>query len=111
LVQVTMDREDTSTIADLEDGLAAIPEVRHAERLFGDPDYLVRVATTDLSAYQELRDRKPAALPRVQRLTSTTVLNRIARDRPYPGQRTGGATPRRRQPATGRQKHAGAGPA
>jgi DNA-binding Lrp family transcriptional regulator len=98
LVQVTMDREDTSTIADFEDGLAAIPEVRHAERLFGDPDYLVRVATTDLAAYQELRDRKLAALPGVQRLTSTIVMKRIVDDRPYPAQPPAGGTPRRRQP-------------
>src|SRR5262249_28424887 len=77
-------REDTSTIAAFEDGLAAIPEVRHAERLFGDPDYLVRVATTDLNAYQELRDQKLAALPGVQRVSSTIVMKRIVDDRPYP---------------------------
>jgi DNA-binding Lrp family transcriptional regulator len=98
LVQVTMAQEDTSTIADFEDGLAAIPEVRHAERLFGDPDYLVRVATTDLAAYQELRDSKLAALPGVQRLTSTIVMKRIVDYRPYPTLPPAGATPRRRQP-------------
>lgn len=98
LVQVTMDREDASTITDFEEGLAAIPEVRHAERLFGDPDYLVRVATTDLTAYQELRDRKLAALPGVQRLTSTIVMKRIVDDRPYPTLPSAGATARRRQP-------------
>jgi DNA-binding Lrp family transcriptional regulator len=97
LVQVTMDREDTSTIAAFEDGLAAIPEVRHAERLFGDPDYLVRVATTDLNAYQELRDQKLGALPGVQRLTSTIVMKRIVDDRPYPTLPPTGATPRLRQ--------------
>jgi DNA-binding Lrp family transcriptional regulator len=48
LVQVTMDREDAATVADFERGLAEIPEVRHAERLFGDPDYLLRVATADV---------------------------------------------------------------
>jgi DNA-binding Lrp family transcriptional regulator len=98
LLHVTMDREDTSTIADFEDGLAAIPEVRHAERLFGDPDYLVRVATTDLNAYQELRDRKLAALPGVQRLTSTIVMKCIVDDRPYPTLPPAGATPRLRRP-------------
>jgi len=100
LVQVTMDREDTSTIADFEDSLAAIPEVRHAERLFGDPDYLIRVATTDLTAYQELRDQKLAALPGVQRLTSTIVMKRIVDDRPYHTLPPTGATPRPRQPRT-----------
>jgi DNA-binding Lrp family transcriptional regulator len=84
LVQVTMDREDATTIARFESGLAEIPEVRHAERLFGDPDYLVRVATPDLIAYQVLRDEKLAALPGVQRLTSTIVMKRVVDDRPFP---------------------------
>jgi DNA-binding Lrp family transcriptional regulator len=84
LVQVTMDREDASTITAFERGLAAIAEVRHAERLFGDPDYLVRVATADLVSYQALRDEKLATLPGVQRLTSTIVMKRIVDDRPYP---------------------------
>src|SRR5215831_2631081 len=43
LVQVTMDREDAATIARFESSLADVPEVHHAERLFGDPDYLIRV--------------------------------------------------------------------
>ena len=84
LVQVTMDREDASTIAEFERALAAIAEVRHAERLFGDPDYLIRVATASLAAYQALRDEKLGALPGVQRLTSTIVMKRVVEDRPYP---------------------------
>jgi DNA-binding Lrp family transcriptional regulator len=84
LVQVTMDREDAATIADFERGLADIPELRHAERLFGDPDYLLRVATADISAYQTLRDEQLATLPGVGRLTSTIVMKRIVEDRPYP---------------------------
>jgi DNA-binding Lrp family transcriptional regulator len=83
LVYVTMDREDAATIADFESALANVPEVRHAERLFGDPDYLVRVATVDLAAYQSLRDEKLATLPGVQRLTSTIVMKRVVDERPY----------------------------
>jgi DNA-binding Lrp family transcriptional regulator len=84
LVHVTMDREDAATIAEFERGLAAIAEVRHAERLFGDPDYLVRVATASLAAYQALRDEKLGTLPGVQRLSSTIVMKRVVEDRPYP---------------------------
>jgi DNA-binding Lrp family transcriptional regulator len=83
LVFVTMDREDAATVADFERGLAKIAEVRHAERLFGDPDYLVRVATADLDAYQSLRDQKLATLPGVRRLTSTIVMKRIVDERPF----------------------------
>jgi DNA-binding Lrp family transcriptional regulator len=84
LVNVTMDREDAATIAKFESGLAKVEEVRHAERLFGDPDYLVRVATADIAAYQSLRDEKLATLPGVQRLTSTIVMKRVVDDRPFP---------------------------
>jgi len=81
LVQVTMDRENAATVADFERGLAQIPEVGHAERLFGDPDYLLRVATAD---YQTLRDNQLATLPGVGRLTSTIVMKGVVDERPYP---------------------------
>jgi DNA-binding Lrp family transcriptional regulator len=84
LVSVTMEREDASTITEFERSLTAIPEVRHAERLFGDPDYLIRVATADIAAYQRLRDEKLATLPGVQRLTSTIVMKRVVDERPFP---------------------------
>jgi DNA-binding Lrp family transcriptional regulator len=83
LVYVTMEREDAETIARFERGLAEVAEVRHAERLFGDPDYLVRVSTADIAAYQTLRDEKLATLPGVQRLTSTIVMKRVVDDRPF----------------------------
>ena len=86
LVQVTMDREDAATISEFEHRLAEIPQARHAERLFGDPDYLLRVATAGLEAYQALRDEKLATLPGVQKLTSTIVMKRVVADRPYPTQ-------------------------
>ncbi len=84
LVNVTMGQEDAATIEAFEAGLAQVTEVRHAERLFGDPDYLVRVVTTDLAAYQALRDQKLATLPGIQRLTSTIVMKRIVDERPLP---------------------------
>jgi len=84
LVSVTMDREDAATIEKFETGLARVAEVRHAERLFGDPDYLVRVATADIDSYQRLRDEKLATLPGVQRLSSTIVMKRVVDERPFP---------------------------
>jgi DNA-binding Lrp family transcriptional regulator len=84
LLSVTMDREDASTIDEFERSLAGVAEVRHAERLFGDPDYIVRVATADIAAYQRLRDEKLATLPGVRRLTSTIVMKSVVNERPYP---------------------------
>jgi DNA-binding Lrp family transcriptional regulator len=96
LVYVTMDREDASTIAGFERGLAAIPQIRHAERLFGDPDYLIRVATADLASYQTLRDERLATLPGVHRVSSTIVMKRIVDDRPYLAQPAADGAPRHR---------------
>jgi len=84
LVNVTMDREDADTIAAFEAALVAVPEIRHAERLFGDPDYLLRVVAIDLNDYATLRDQKLATLPGVQRITSTIVMKRIVDNRPLP---------------------------
>ena len=41
LVQVTMSQEDAATTAAFEAGLLEVPEIWNAERLFGDPDYLL----------------------------------------------------------------------
>jgi DNA-binding Lrp family transcriptional regulator len=86
LVFVTMNQEDRATLAAFEDGLAAIPNVVSAERLFGDPDYLLRVLTTDLAAYHELQDQRLGILPGVQRMTSTLVMKRIVGHRALPVQ-------------------------
>lgn len=64
--------------------MAAIPHVMQAQRLFGEPDYLLRVATADLAAFQQLYDQQLARLPGVQRLTSTLVMKHVIEDRPLP---------------------------
>jgi DNA-binding Lrp family transcriptional regulator len=84
LVFVTMRQEDRETLLGFEEGVAAIPHVVQAQRLFGDPDYLLRVVTTDLAAYQRLQDERLSALPGVQRMTSTLVMKQVVADRPLP---------------------------
>ena len=98
LVSVTMGREDAATITEFEAALAAVPEVRHAERLFGDPDYLLRIVAADLPSYAALRDEALATLPGVQRLTSTIVMKRIVDDRPLPFKLAAARSPRRARP-------------
>jgi DNA-binding Lrp family transcriptional regulator len=84
LVQVTMAKEDAATIAAFEAALLEVPQIRHAERLFGDPDYLLRVVTADIDDYANLRDEKIATLPGVGRITSTIVMRQIVDNRPLP---------------------------
>ncbi|QXJ23020.1 Lrp/AsnC family transcriptional regulator [Actinomadura graeca] len=84
LVFVTMRQEDRETLLGFEAAVAQVPEVVQAQRLFGDPDYLLRIVTADLTAYQELEDDVLSALPGVQRLNSTLVMKHIVSDRPLP---------------------------
>ncbi|MEU9291784.1 Lrp/AsnC family transcriptional regulator [Streptomyces sp. NPDC048275] len=84
LVFATLRWEDRDTVTTFEEAVAAVPNVVQAQRLFGDPDYLLRVATTDLAAYQRLYDERLAKLPGVQRLNSTLVMKHVVQDRPLP---------------------------
>jgi DNA-binding Lrp family transcriptional regulator len=75
---------ERDTVVSFEEAVAGVPHVVQAQRLFGDPDYLLRVVTTDLAAYQQLYDEKLIALPGVQRMASTLVMKRVVHDRPLP---------------------------
>ncbi|WP_454162991.1 Lrp/AsnC family transcriptional regulator [Gordonia iterans] len=84
LVFVTMNQEHRASLLAFEDQVAKVPNVITAQRLFGDPDYLLRVRTADMDAYARLQDEVLGVLPGVQRLTSTLVMRTIVEDRPYP---------------------------
>jgi DNA-binding Lrp family transcriptional regulator len=88
IVSVTLERGDAATVAAFEAAVAAVPQIRHAERLFGDPDYLLRVVAADLNDYAALRDQELATLPGILRITSTIVMKRIVDNRPLPQPRT-----------------------
>jgi DNA-binding Lrp family transcriptional regulator len=83
-VFVTMNAADRRTLDAFEQALDGIPHIQHAQRLFGDPDYLLRVITRDLTAFQEVYDEQLATLPGVQRLRSTLVMKTIIDNRPLP---------------------------
>ncbi|MDO8309872.1 MAG: Lrp/AsnC ligand binding domain-containing protein [Actinomycetota bacterium] len=68
--------------ARFETALTEIEQVQHAERLFGDPDFLIRLVTSDINHYQHIRDTRLATLPGVQKITSNIVMRRIVDHRP-----------------------------
>lgn len=84
IVFVTMRQEDRDTVAEFEEAVATVPAVVSAQRLFGDPDYLLHVVAVDLAAYQRIYDEHLGALPGVQRLTSTLVMKEVVHDRGLP---------------------------
>ena len=84
IVFVTIDRTDSNTIGAFEDAVSALPRVVEAERLFGEPDYMLRVLAPNLTAYQEFYDAELGDLPGVLRLSSTLVMKRVGPDRTIP---------------------------
>jgi DNA-binding Lrp family transcriptional regulator len=84
LVFVTMRQEDRDTLLGFEAALTEVPNVVQAQRLFGDPDYLLRILTADLAGYQQLEDETLSAWPGVQRLNSTLVMKQVVADRSLP---------------------------
>ncbi len=84
LVFVTMREQDRNTLLAFEEAVTGIDEVLLAQRLFGDPDYLLRVVTADLESYQRLQDDRLCTLPGVARMNSTLVMKRVVDERPVP---------------------------
>jgi DNA-binding Lrp family transcriptional regulator len=84
LVFATLRDGNREAVAAFEAALLDIPYIINAQRLFGEPDYLLHVVTHDLPAFQKLYDEKLSDLPNVQRLTSTLVMKRVIRDRVLP---------------------------
>ncbi|GAA0900990.1 Lrp/AsnC family transcriptional regulator [Rothia nasimurium] len=81
---VTLKETVERTVHAFEEALSDVREVVHAQRLFGEPDYLLHVATEDLAAFQRLYDRRLSGLPGVLRLTSTLVMKEVVPPRPLP---------------------------
>ncbi|THD47521.1 Lrp/AsnC family transcriptional regulator [Enterobacteriaceae bacterium ML5] len=84
LVFVTLREGDRQAVSAFEAGVKEIPQIIQAQRLFGDPDYLLHVITRDLQAFQQLYDEKLSGMSGVQRLTSTLVMKTVVKDRALP---------------------------
>lgn len=82
LVFASLHQADRETVSAFEDALMEIPQVIQAQRLFGDPDYLLRVVAPDLPGFQEFYDERLATLPGLRRLTSTIVMKDVVDHRP-----------------------------
>ncbi|KAF1007019.1 MAG: DNA-binding transcriptional activator DecR [Luteibacter sp.] len=84
VIFVTLKETSEGTVRAFEEALVEVDEVVHAQRLFGEPDYLMHVVTHDLPSFQALWDRRLATLPGVLRLTSTLVMKEVVPPRPLP---------------------------
>jgi DNA-binding Lrp family transcriptional regulator len=71
-------------LGEFDAAVDALPNVVQAQRLFGQPDVLIRVVTEDLAAYQRLYDQQLSRLPGVQNITSTIVMKNVVPARALP---------------------------
>lgn len=78
----TLARPDAT--AEFDAALAAVPEVIQADRLFGEPDYMVRIVAADRDAYQRLYETTLCTLPGLRSLNSTFVMKHVIAERPLP---------------------------
>ncbi|MBN8502292.1 MAG: Lrp/AsnC family transcriptional regulator [Sphingomonadales bacterium] len=84
IVFVTLREGDRGAVEAFEAAVADMPHIIQAQRLFGDPDYILHVVAGDLAAFQQLYDERLSSLPGVQRLTSTLVMKNVVENRILP---------------------------
>ncbi|HBR2175970.1 TPA: Lrp/AsnC family transcriptional regulator [Klebsiella pneumoniae] len=77
IVFVSLEKADRQAVSSFEKAVVDVPEVISAQRLFGNPDYMLHVLTRDMESFQRLYDLDLSALPGVQRLTSTLIMKTV----------------------------------
>jgi len=68
---------DLQTVEDFESRVAALEEVVEFRRMFGRPDYYIRVTVADQVAYERFLTRQIMPLPAVSRVDSHLTMKRI----------------------------------
>jgi DNA-binding Lrp family transcriptional regulator len=84
LIFVTMRNSSKKTLETFEDAVQRIPNIVQAQRLYGMPDYLLRVFTRDQAAFLKLYDARLSALPGIERVSTTLVMKRVVDEKPMP---------------------------
>ncbi|WP_344416652.1 Lrp/AsnC family transcriptional regulator [Pseudonocardia ailaonensis] len=77
VLEVELARLDRDSVVAFEESMAAFDEVTEFLRLFGAPDYLLRVAVADLPAYETFLMDRVMALPGIQRVNSRFTMKRL----------------------------------
>ena len=77
LVNVDLTRKDRQTFEAFEAAVAAFDEVIELRRMFGLPDYFLRVATADIERYEAFISTKLGDVPGIARLDSHITMKTI----------------------------------
>ena len=78
-VHVELSLKDRTTVEAFETGVAACDEVIECRRMFGLPDYVIRVAVADQAAYEAFYMNKLAELPGLARVNSQFTMKMVKR--------------------------------
>jgi DNA-binding Lrp family transcriptional regulator len=77
LVFVDLTRKDRATFEGFEAAIAALDEVTEVRRMFGLPDYLIRVATASLESFETFLSTRLGDMPGVGKLDSHITMKLI----------------------------------
>jgi DNA-binding Lrp family transcriptional regulator len=76
-VLVELAHKDRATVEEFERRLAAMEAVVECRRMFGVPDYIIRVAVADTAAYEAFYMSELAELPGVGRVNSQFTMKLV----------------------------------
>ena len=77
LVNVDLTRKDRATFEAFEGAVAALEEVVEVRRMFGLPDYLLRVATDSIESYETFVSTRLGDVPGMDKLDSHITMKLI----------------------------------
>ncbi|MEU9447570.1 Lrp/AsnC family transcriptional regulator [Streptomyces sp. NPDC048277] len=80
MIDIEVYATDLKTIETLEETLASYDEVIEFRRMFGRPDYFLRVAVADHAAYNAFLTGKLTGLPGILRVESHLTMKKIKPD-------------------------------
>ena len=75
--QVKFARGARQSLADFEDTIRAFPEVQECFMLMGEVDFLLKVITRDVTAYEQFLREKLSKIPAVQEVRSSIALTPV----------------------------------
>ncbi|MEU4157282.1 Lrp/AsnC family transcriptional regulator [Actinoplanes sp. NPDC026670] len=81
LLDIEIQAQDLKTVQEFETTVAAYEEVTELRRMFGRPDYLMRVAVADHAAYEAFMSGKLIGLPGLLRVESHLTMKLIKSNR------------------------------
>jgi Lrp/AsnC family transcriptional regulator, leucine-responsive regulatory protein len=76
-VMIELTRKDRATVEAFEERIAGMGPVTECRRMFGVPDYLVRVAVQDTAAYEAFYMNELAELPGIGRVSSQFTMKLV----------------------------------